>query len=347
MLANMNIQVFRQQLGSFLHHPTGRWGHMFTGFVVVLILLSMAELPLRFTPLFTGPAATLLHGFDMFIFVFFTIEYIARLLTAPSWWRFALSWYGIIDLLAIVPFLLSVMGVVAEHPEFLALRALRILKLAKAVHLQREADYEESIKHSRHQDFAPMDGEKIERIVGQHPIIFVATLLPPTVFLNLAMGSLLVFGGSPWGLSLSILFGTFAFVFFYKSWLDFHYDVIFLTNRRVVVQNRYLFGRSTNAISYDAITNASPDDRGFWRFLFGFGDIKIETAAVEGHQHFSGAAKVHDVIKHISNNRQHFHRRGSEGGQVFLGQQKDDVADGDELLARVRTDSKRFREKFF
>ena len=85
---------------------------------------------------------------------------------------------------------------------------------------------------------------------------------------------------------------------------DFHYDVIYITNDRIIVQNRQIFGSVLNDISYEAITNIKPDTTSIWHFLLGLGNIQIETAAAQKNQLFSDAADAQKVVEHISQNRQ-------------------------------------------
>lgn len=61
----------------------------------------------------------------------FTLEYCARLISARRPWRYALSFWGLVDLLAILPALLLL------SPDWAALRTLRLLRLTRLVKLFR------------------------------------------------------------------------------------------------------------------------------------------------------------------------------------------------------------------
>jgi voltage-gated potassium channel len=63
----------------------------------------------------------------------FTIEYAARLISAKNAKRYAISFFGIVDLLAIVPVYLSVFFAV-EHP-FTVVRSLRLLRVFRILKL--------------------------------------------------------------------------------------------------------------------------------------------------------------------------------------------------------------------
>lgn len=86
-----------------------------------------------------------LHIIDMICLVFFTIEYVARLVFAPQKFKFVTSTMGVIDFIAILPDIISLI-VVSARPElmfsseamevvsfFRIVRVLRIFRLVKHV----------------------------------------------------------------------------------------------------------------------------------------------------------------------------------------------------------------------
>ena len=65
----------------------------------------------------------------------FTAEYLARLACAPRPWRYARSFFGVVDLLAIVPTYLSLF--LAGSQMLLVVRALRMLRIFRVLKLAR------------------------------------------------------------------------------------------------------------------------------------------------------------------------------------------------------------------
>ncbi|GAB4358152.1 MAG: ion transporter [Immundisolibacter sp.] len=65
----------------------------------------------------------------------FTAEYVLRLLSAPRPWRYARSFFGVVDLLAIVPTYLSLF--LAGSQTLLVVRALRMLRVFRVLKLSR------------------------------------------------------------------------------------------------------------------------------------------------------------------------------------------------------------------
>jgi len=284
-----------------LHQCDGVWGPRINGFLGLIIILSIAIIPLYLISEEAG-YRPILFGIELFVAVVFTIDYIFRVWSAAYPVRYIFSWYGIIDLVSFLPFYLQMMGMMSHAEIFLALRILRILKLGKTYHEQRIATANAS--KIEHGTFKTFKGEVIERVVHRHPIIFLISLVPVLLASSLGFGIFALYPGSKVGIAVSILFLVFSSLFFLKAWLDFHYDVIYITNKRILLQDRQLFGSRINDISYKAITNIKPDSTGMWHFLFGMGNIQIETAASQTNREFNDVIDAVGVVQHISGNRQ-------------------------------------------
>lgn len=73
--------------------------------------------------------------------ILFTIEYILRLYCVQKPMRYALSFYGVIDLLAIIPTYLSLFVVGSQYLLVVrAIRLLRVFRIFKLTHLLKQAD---------------------------------------------------------------------------------------------------------------------------------------------------------------------------------------------------------------
>jgi len=95
--------------------------------VVIVMLESVAEIRLTYRrPLIIAEWA---------ITILFTIEYIARLVCVARPWKYARSFYGIVDLLAILPTYLSVFFVNAQS--LLVIRTLRLIRIFRIFKLSR------------------------------------------------------------------------------------------------------------------------------------------------------------------------------------------------------------------
>ena len=83
--------------------------------------------------------------------IFFTIEYLLRIICVDKPWRYLTSFYGIVDLMAIIPTYLSL--VVTGTQSLLVVRSLRLLRVFrvfKLVHFVSEAEVlKKALKASR------------------------------------------------------------------------------------------------------------------------------------------------------------------------------------------------------
>lgn len=86
--------------------------------------------------------AQTLYALEWVVTLLFTAEYAARLWSAEHPWRYARSFYGIIDLLAVLPVYISVMIPGAQSLLVVrSLRLLRVFRVFKMAQWLREANY--------------------------------------------------------------------------------------------------------------------------------------------------------------------------------------------------------------
>ena len=87
--------------------------------VLLVMLESVGSIQVRFSREF--------YVVEWLFTIFFTIEYLLRLYSVYRPWKYATSFFGVIDLLAIIPTYLSVF-IIGSH-YFLVIRALRLLRV--------------------------------------------------------------------------------------------------------------------------------------------------------------------------------------------------------------------------
>lgn len=93
--------------------------------VIAVILESVAEVRAEYGPL--------LRSIEWMFTILFTVEYGLRLVAVQRPMRYALSFFGLVDLLAIVPTYLSL--IVAGSQSLLVIRALRLLRVFRVLKL--------------------------------------------------------------------------------------------------------------------------------------------------------------------------------------------------------------------
>lgn len=106
-------------------------GLFFDYFIQFLILLSIASFTIETLPDLDENTIKILNNFEKISVFIFTIEYLTRLLISDRKFKFAVSFFGIIDLLAILPFYLS-FGF-----DLRSARILRFLRLFRVIKLVR------------------------------------------------------------------------------------------------------------------------------------------------------------------------------------------------------------------
>jgi voltage-gated potassium channel len=111
-------------------------GRAFDYFIQALIIISIISFSIETLPDLGEGTRRILDIAEAVIVIIFTIEYLSRLYVADRKLDYALSFYGIIDLVAIVPFYISY-GV--------DLRSLRILRLFRLIRLLKLVRYNMAI----------------------------------------------------------------------------------------------------------------------------------------------------------------------------------------------------------
>lgn len=118
--------ALKERVRQAFNQGNTRLGLGMNGAIAILILLSVALFAAQTYPL-PERVCFWLHLADQVILALFAAEYFARLWSAESPPRFVFSLYGLVDLVAIVPFFLGFLDT-----RFLRLiRWLRILRLAR------------------------------------------------------------------------------------------------------------------------------------------------------------------------------------------------------------------------
>ena len=105
--------------------------------IMVLIVLSVITFSIETLPHLGKTTRTLLHGFEVISVLIFTVEYLMRIYVAKKRLAYIFSFYGIIDLLAILPFYLSL---------YIDLRSIRIFRLFRLLRLLKLTRYSKTVE---------------------------------------------------------------------------------------------------------------------------------------------------------------------------------------------------------
>ena len=133
----------------FEHHT--RKGRIFDEILLVLILLSVAVVFLDSMKVLRDQYHSLLLIMEWVFTIVFTIEYVLRVLVSPIRTKYIFSFFGIIDLLSIIPTYLSIFFFGSQYLIVIrVLRLLRVFRILKMVRFTSASIYLiHALKHSR------------------------------------------------------------------------------------------------------------------------------------------------------------------------------------------------------
>lgn len=281
-------QINRQHLWSVMHDGQGPAGHAFNFTLILLILLSVAIIPLEFLS-DVQEFAFIGHVIEAVVIGLFTLEYGMRIYAAPNRLRYLFSFYGLVDFFSVVPFYAGFFG--SEY-----IRLIHLVRLLKLTEIEPAASSDSMLTMQKGIGLA--GGEKVEYVVTKSPVVLFIGVLPPIVSVAFGLGLLLsIETYSAIALSSTLFF--FALVFAWKAWLDYSYDVIYVTNYRLIFQNQHILGRSINQVNYPAITNVKPFYPNVLSFIFRYGSLIIDTAAEHPGQIGLHTVSHHEQAAHV------------------------------------------------
>ncbi len=116
-----------------LRDPHSRLRRVADGVIIFLIILSLASFAVETLPNLAPWLRQTLRVLEWVTVALFTIEYLTRIWLAERKLRFIFSFFGIIDLLAILPFYLTT----GLNLDLRSLRALRLIRLVRILKLAR------------------------------------------------------------------------------------------------------------------------------------------------------------------------------------------------------------------
>jgi voltage-gated potassium channel len=119
----------------FEHHT--RAGRLFDLILLVAISLSVLAVMLESVAEIRAEHGPLLLRIEWVFTILFTIEYVLRLASVRRPTRYARSFYGVVDLVSIIPTYLTLLPLPADAHALLLVRALRLLRVFRILKLSR------------------------------------------------------------------------------------------------------------------------------------------------------------------------------------------------------------------
>ncbi|MBL7154749.1 MAG: ion transporter, partial [Phycisphaerae bacterium] len=117
--------------------PAGKW---FDIILILCIVLSVAVVMLDSVGSVNAEYGQMLKAAEWFFTILFTIEYVLRLLCVGRAIRYAVSFFGIVDLLAILPTYISLLVPAGRYLTVIrVIRVLRVLRIFRVLNLGQHA----------------------------------------------------------------------------------------------------------------------------------------------------------------------------------------------------------------
>lgn len=139
--------------------------------------------------------------------------------------------------------------------------------------------------HVRSYNIHIQDDETVLLVVRKHWLVLKLAMLPVVligffgfvfiqIFLGAANDALATFVNALWLLAVWMLLFT--------IWTNYFLDAWIITDKRIVdIDQRHLFNRATSTTRIERIQDARVEVRGFLATLFGYGDLRIQTAGAD------------------------------------------------------------------
>ena len=125
------VARWRESIYRTVFETNTQMGKSFERYLTLAIVLSLGVVIAHSIPeISQGWRLTALRALEWLFTLAFTVEYALRLISVRKPWRYALSFYGIVDLLAIVPAYLAIF-----FPDAQFLAVVRALRLVRTFHI--------------------------------------------------------------------------------------------------------------------------------------------------------------------------------------------------------------------
>jgi voltage-gated potassium channel len=155
----------KQKLWLILEDSNTKNGKLFEIFIQTLIFVSIISFSIGTLPNISENLSKILNGFEVFSITIFSIEYLMRIYVSKKSLKYIFSFYGLIDLIAILPFYFN---------GFLDLRFLRAFRILRIFRVVRLIKYNDALKRFR-KDFTIVKEEIMLFLIITIVLIFITS----------------------------------------------------------------------------------------------------------------------------------------------------------------------------
>ena len=142
------MRIF-EKLNEIIFESETKSGKLFDVLLIVLIFASILSVMLESVTSIQSNFFVFLKILEWVITIVFTIEYILRLWIAHKPFKFAFSFFGIVDFLSILPSYIALF--LSGTQGLMVIRALRLLRIFRVLKLNRYVDEGNSLMQASKQ----------------------------------------------------------------------------------------------------------------------------------------------------------------------------------------------------
>lgn len=165
---------WRRKLHEIIYEADTPTGKLFDIILLILILVSVIVVMLESVKYIDLKYHRIFHVIEWLITIFFTIEYIARVVAVKKPKNYIFSFYGVIDLLSTIPLYLSFFLVGSNY--LLTVRALRLLRVFRILKITRYIGEGNQLKKA-------LVDSKIKIIIFIFAVLIVAVIAGTLMYL--------------------------------------------------------------------------------------------------------------------------------------------------------------------
>jgi len=168
-----------------------------------------------------------------------------------------------------------------------------------------------------------LPGEKIIKVIRKDGfILFTKIVLTAALVIMPALALFMILSlfpnllAGPISYPLIVLavsgYSLFICLFFFFSFIDYYLDIWLITSERIIdVRQEGFFSRTVAELKLFQVQDVASELKGFWQFVFKFGDVYVQTAGEAQRFSFSTIPhpeKVRDIIIRLVEQSKEHHK---------------------------------------
>ena len=138
----------KSKLNEIIFGTHTKAGRNFDLVLLALIVFSIVIILIESVPEWRLIYGVELHVLEWIFTILFSVEYILRVIVAPHPWKYIKSFWGIIDLISILPTFLSLLPFISGYQSIRVVRAMRLLRIFRILRLSRFTSESQALAHS-------------------------------------------------------------------------------------------------------------------------------------------------------------------------------------------------------